>query len=151
GGAFIGFKLPYRSVAQPSEIVVAHVNAAAGRDSAWQALPMTPAGSVPQGNPPGPTRVVMGPSGQALAFSDFGSGTGTLNLAREVGATGPIPGYTPFKPTYEYTVLNAIPRSDGGAMVLSKAQGSTNCLATILAPGGAGTEILNHLNVGNGV
>src|SRR5262245_61805645 len=151
GGAFVAFKLPYRSAVLPAEIVVAHVLPSAAPHPEWFALPMTPLGSLPQGTPPGPTHAPIAPSGRALAFADYANATGTVDLIREVGANGAEPSYPGFKPTYAYTVLTALPRSDGGALVLSKATGENiNCLATVVAPNGTGTEVLNVINVGNG-
>ena len=150
GGAYVGFKLPMRSPSLPAEIVISHLLPSAYPDPEWVALPMTPVGSLPQGTPPGPTRLLMGPAGRALAFADYGSATGTLNLIREVAADGAEPGYPGFKATYSYSVFAAQSRADGGALVLSKVPGNTNVLVSVVTAAGTGTEIFYTLEIGNG-
>ena len=149
GGAYVGFKLPYRSASLPAEIVVSHVLPSGAPHPDWQALPMTPAGSLLQANT-GPARV-LAPSGEVLAFADLTNGTGTVDLTRKVGESGADPSYPGFKPTYPYLVFTALPRTDGGALILSKAQGGLiNCLATVVSPTGTGTEVFNTIDIGNG-
>jgi len=150
GGAFIGYKLDYRSPSAPAEVLISHVQPWGARYPDWSTLPLSPAGSLPVTNPPGPSRLLLAPQGKALAFADLTTGNGTADVTRRVEADGADPSYPGFKSTYSYNVLAAVPRSDGGALLLSKAPGSTNCLATVVTQAGAGTEVVNELNVGAG-
>src|SRR5262245_44783902 len=150
GGAFIGYKLDYQSPSSPAEILVSHVLPSGARYPEWETLPLSPAGSLMQGNPPGPARVLLAPQGKALAFADIANGSGTVNVVRRVETDGADPSYPGFKPTYGYTIFTVVQRSDGGALALSKAAGSTNCLATVITAAGTGTEVLNELGVGSG-
>jgi len=72
-GAYVGFKIAYRGPSLPAEIAVAHITASAGRDPGWVALPMIPAGSLPQTAPPGASHLLRGPGGDVLAFADYAS------------------------------------------------------------------------------
>jgi hypothetical protein len=148
GGAYVGFKIAYRSAALPAEIAVARITASAGRDPGWTSLPMVPAGSLPQNAPPGPSRVLRAPGGDVLVFADYSSTSAPKDIVRELAASGAAPGYPGFTPTYDYNVLNALSRSDGGALILSKAIGAgPNLLATVVAPSGAATEVLTPIDV----
>src|SRR5262249_47682300 len=80
GGACAGFKPPSRPRSLPADIVVAHLLPPAVRDPTWSALPMTPLGSLAQVNPPAATHVLPAPGGKALAFADFGNGSGTVDF-----------------------------------------------------------------------
>jgi len=151
GGAYVGFKIAYRSPSLPAEIAVGHVLASAGRDPGWAALPMMPAGSLPQNAPPGPSHVLLAPGGNVLAFADFSSASTPKDIVREVGASGAVPGYPGFQPAYAYNVFDAVSRSDGGTLILSKALGSLNLLATVVTAAGAGTEVFTPLDVSNGL
>ena len=148
GGAFIGYKLDYRSVTAPAEILVSHVQPWGARYPEWGTLPLAPAGSLAQANPTGLARVVLAPQGKALAFADLTNGSGTADVVRRVETDGADPSYPGFKSTYSYNTLAVAQRSDGGALVMSKTPGSTNCLATVITAAGAGTEVLNDLAVG---
>jgi hypothetical protein len=150
GGAFIGFKIAYRSPSLPAEVAVAHVYASAGRDPDWAALPANPPGSLAQSSPAGPARVVRAPSGMVLTFADFSNIATPSDVVLELGAQGANGGYPGFQPSYSYNTLTVLPRSDGGALILSKATGSTNCLTTVLSPSGAGTEVLTHISLASG-
>jgi hypothetical protein len=151
GGAFIGYKLEYRSPSLPAEILVAHVLPSGARYPEWATLPLSPAGSLVQSNPLGPARVLLAPQGRALAFADLTSGTGTADVVRRVETDGADPTYPGFKPTYTYSIFTVVQRSDGGALILSKVAGSTNCLATVVTAVGTGSQVLNTLAVGNGI
>jgi hypothetical protein len=151
GGAFVGYKIAFRSVALPAEIAVARVLASAGRDPGWSPLPLTPAGSLAQTNPAGPSRVLRAPLGAALAFADYGTTTTPQYVVRGRGALGADPAYTGYKPAHSYNTFTALSRSDGGTLILSKALGSINLLATVVNPAGVGTEVLTPLALSNGV
>src|ERR1051325_8635152 len=62
GGAYVGYKIAYRSASFPAEIAVARVLPAAGRHPDWSPLPMPPTGSTAENNPP------SGPPGRAPAW-----------------------------------------------------------------------------------
>ena len=150
GGAYVGFKVAYRGPTLPAEIAVARITASAGRDPGWTALPMLPAGSLPQNAPPGPSRVLRAPGGDVLAFADFSNTSTPKSIVRELGASGADLGYPGFQPTYTYNIFNVVPRSDGGALILSKVPGGPDFLATVVAASGAGTEVLTPLSAGPG-
>jgi len=149
GGAYVGFKIAYRGPSLPAEIAVAHVLASAGRDPDWDALPMVPAGSLAQSNPLGPSRVLRAPGGTVLAFADFALST-PADIVRQVGAHGANLAYPGYQPGQPYNTFTVLPRSDGGALILSKALGSINCMATVVTPSGTGSEVVTPLALGNG-
>src|ERR1051325_10642155 len=151
GGAYVGYKIAYRSASFPAEIAVARVLPSAGRHPDWSPLPMTPAGSLAQTNPPGPSRLLRAPQGEVLAFADFGTTSTPQDVVRERATLGADPADPGFKPSYSYNVFNVVSRSDGGALILSKALGSINLLATVVSPSGAGTEVFTPLSLSNGV
>src|SRR5207342_2207409 len=101
----------------------------------------SPPGSLPQVAPPGPARILRAPGGEVLSFADFSSTTTPKDIVRRLGASGADLGYPGFQPNFSYHALDAAPRADGGALILSKVPGSTNLLATIVTAAGAGTEV----------
>jgi hypothetical protein len=151
GGAYVGFKIAWRSASLPAEIAVARVTASGGPNPDWTALPMLPAGSMPQNAPPGASRVVRGPGDNVLVFADFSSTSAPKDIVRELGASGAAPGYPGFQATYDYNAFGAVSRSDGGVLILSKALGSINLLATVVTAAGAGTEVFTPLDLSNGI
>jgi hypothetical protein len=151
GGAYVGFKIAYRSAALPAEIAVSHLTPLAKRDPGWSSLPMVPAGSLPQNAPPGASRVLRAPAGDVLVFADYSTTSTPKDIVRAVGASGADHGYPGFQPTYAYNVLNAVPRSDGGALIFSKVTGGgPNLLATHVATNGTATEVFIPIDITSG-
>ena len=151
GGAFIGFKIAWRGPTLPAEVAVARVLPSAGRHPDWAGLPPLPAGSLPQTNPFGPARILPAPGGKVLTFADFASASPADQLlTRTLQGDGADPAYAGFSPNFTYSTFTVLPRSDGGALVLSKLAGAINCMVTVVSPTGVGTETPNSIPVGNG-
>jgi len=144
GSAFVGYKIAYRGPTLPAEIAVARVTASAGRDPGWTTLPMLPPGSLPQSNPPGPSRVLRAFGGQAFVFADFSNTASPHAVALQRSPEG-ADFTSGFQPTYTYAVFSVVPRNDGGALILSKPTPGIHVIATVLNPDIGGTEVFTSL------
>jgi hypothetical protein len=144
GGAFVGFKIAYRSPTLPAEIAVARLLASAGRHPEWAALPMLPPGSLLQSSPAGPSRILQAPQGRVFAFADFCNVGVTELVARQVGPAGANEDFG-FQPTYSYNIFDVVPRGDGGALIFGKALLAIHVLVTILDPDSGGVEVSTAL------
>src|SRR5689334_19379016 len=149
GGAFVGFKIAYRSPSLPADVAVARVLASGGRHPEWTALPPLPAGSLPQTSPSGPSRLLVAPQGKVFTFADYAVSVPADGLiVRELNGQGADPSYPGYSPNNAYSVFNVVPRSSGGMMLVGKLPGSINCFVTVVDANGAGTEVLDPIPVG---
>jgi hypothetical protein len=145
GGAFVGFKIAWRSAELPAEVAVARVLSSSGRHPEWTALPPPPAGSMLVSHFE-QTRMLLAPQGRVLSFGDLTStAQPQTHFVRRMEADGVDPNYGTFTPAYSYSLFSVLPRSDGGAMVFSKVPGSRNCLTTIVSPAGTAVQVFTPL------
>jgi len=146
GGAFIGFKVGWRSADLPTEIAIARVLASAGRHPEWTASPPQPPGSMLMSQFAS-TRILLAPQGRVLAFGDATSTSQPqAHFVRRMQADGVDPSFGTYAPDYSYSLFSVLPRSDGGATVFSRVPGSRNCLATVVSPTGTAIQIYTQMN-----